>query len=178
MQDIDEASLDELKQGWLPVYELWDQATCISRLKSNKIVQKDTGSHSLSMIGFPRMSVWWFKKNLTNIRDGHYYLMVCGWHLRTSRILFCLPKVMAGLPGEENRGHCITWRHLATKSMQALSHSPAWHPPPCRLLQARPFSTFPFIKQETQMLVIRRPSPAAKSHSVPKSPVYCYLCVC
>ena len=84
------------------------------------------------------------------------------------------PKSDVWIPGRREGSPWVTWRHLATESVP----SSPWHLSPGRLLQARPFSTFPFIKQETQMLVIRPPSPAAKSHSVPKSPVYCYLCVC
>lgn len=34
------------------------------------------------------------------------------------------------------------------------------------------------LKQEIQMLVINWSSPAASPKSVPKSPVYCYFCIC
>lgn len=37
---------------------------------------------------------------------------------------------------------------------------------------------FACIKQEIQMLVINWSSPAARPNSAPKSPVYCYFCIC
>lgn len=83
---------------------------------------------------------------------------------------------MSGFQEGGKGGPWMTRRHLATKRVCCTVSSEPWHLSPSRLLQARPFSTLPFIKQETQMLVIRLPSPAAKSHSVPKSPV-CATCV-
>lgn len=129
------------------------------------------------------MSAWWSKnKNLMDI-NGPACLQLCcslpvhGWYLRILRIPPSLPKVLCGLRGEKREGAWWTQRHLASQRLRrrgAVTALAAFTP---RLPLVRPFSTFPFIKQETQMLVIRSPSPAAKSHSVPKSPVYSYLCV-
>ena len=110
---------------------------------------------------------------LTNMSIPYCSLLTYGWYPRIYRIPSSHPK------WDENRGSredrmtrsSGLWEHGCRGAAALASLS-------ILLLKAGPFSTFPFIKQETQMLVIRLPSPAAKSHSVPKSPVCCYLCVC
>lgn len=150
----------------------------ISRL--NRRVSENVDRRGRHVTPFPRLSTWPdLRRKVTMVgQHTHTLLFSTGLWLTAQKLQNSkpLPK-WAWHPGSREYRPWMTeklWPPRLCGRGEATALASFSTP----LLKAGLFSTFPFIKQETQMLVIRLPSPAAKSHSVPKSPVYCYLCVC